>query len=66
MSTTVNENGFKPFANGGCQSLLKSTRTVSNPLLKVDASLLTTLRMGLHPSIWLEKNMALKEGVWLV
>ena len=35
-STTVNKNGFKSFANGGCQSLLQSTRMGSNPLLMVD------------------------------
>ena len=35
-STTVNENGFKPFANGGYQSLLQLTRMGSHPLLMVD------------------------------
>ena len=34
--TTVNEYGFTPFANGGCQSLLQSTRMGSHPLLMVD------------------------------
>ena len=28
--------GSKPFANGGCQSLLQSTRMGSHPLLMVD------------------------------
>ena len=32
-STTVNKNGFTPFANGGCQSLLQLTRMGSHPLL---------------------------------
>ena len=32
----VNEYGFTPFANGGCQSLLQSTRMGSHPLLMVD------------------------------
>ena len=35
-STTVNKNGFTPFANGGCQSLLQSIRMGSHPLLMVD------------------------------
>ena len=29
-------NGLTPFANGGCQSLLQSTRMGSHPLLMVD------------------------------
>ena len=35
-STTVNKNGFTSFANGECQSLLKSTRMGLHPLLMVD------------------------------
>ena len=35
-STTVNEYGFTPFANGGCQSLLQSTGMGWRPLLMVD------------------------------
>ena len=35
-SATVNNNGFTPFANGGCQSLLQLTRMGSNPLLMLD------------------------------
>ena len=35
-STTDNEYGFTPSANGGCQSLLQSTRMGSHPLLMVD------------------------------
>ena len=31
-STTVNEYGFTPFANGGCQSLLQSTRMGSHQI----------------------------------
>ena len=34
--TTVNDYGFTPFANDGCQSILQSTRMGSNPLLMVD------------------------------
>ena len=33
---TVNKNGFTPFANGRCQSLLQSTSMGSHPLLMVD------------------------------
>ena len=35
-STTVYKIGFTPFANGGCQSLLQSTRMGSHPLLIAD------------------------------
>jgi len=35
-STTDNEYGFTPSANGRCQSLLQSTRMGSHPLLMVD------------------------------
>ena len=35
-STTVNKNGFTPFAIGRCQSLLQSTSMGSNPLLMMD------------------------------
>jgi len=37
-STTVNEYGFTvtPFANGGCQSLLQSTKMGSHPSLMED------------------------------
>jgi len=35
-SATVNNNGFTPFANGGCQSLLQLTSMGSNPLLMLD------------------------------
>ena len=35
-STTINKDGFNPFANDGCQSLLQSTSMGSTPLLMVD------------------------------
>ena len=35
-STKVSKNGFTPFANGGCQSLLNSARMGSTPLLMVE------------------------------
>ena len=38
-STTVNKIGFTPFANDGCQSLLRLTRLGSNPLLMVDVKI---------------------------
>ena len=43
-STTVHENGFKPFANGGCQSLLQSTRMDLHPLLMVDVKVYNSQR----------------------
>ena len=39
-STTVNEYGFTPFANGRCQSLLQSTRIGSTSLLMIDVKAL--------------------------
>ena len=45
-STTDNEYGFTPFANGRCQSLLQSTSMGSHPLLMVDVKVYW---MGLHP-----------------
>ncbi len=33
---TVNKNGFTPFANSRCQSLLQTTSMGSHPLLMVD------------------------------
>ena len=43
-STSVNENGFTPLANGGCQSLAQSTRMGSNPLLMVDVKIYLSQR----------------------
>ena len=34
--TSLNKNGFTPFANARCQSLLQSTRMGLHPLLMVD------------------------------
>ena len=42
--TTVNKNGFPPFANGGCQSLLHTTRMGSHPLLMVDVKVYYTVK----------------------
>ena len=41
-STTVNKNEFNPLANGGCQSLLQSTRMGSPSLLMLDVTESTT------------------------
>ena len=48
-STTVNKNGFTPSANGGCQSLLQSTRMGSHPLLMMDVKVYSTLKNGFTP-----------------
>ena len=42
-STTVNKNGSKPFANGGCQSLKQLTRMGSHTLLMVDVKVYYTV-----------------------
>ena len=47
-STTVNEYGFTPFANGGCQSLLQSTRMGSNPFLMVDVKVCYSQQERVH------------------
>ena len=50
-STTVNEYGFTPFANGRCKSLLQSTRMGSHPLLMVDVNVYYTVnKIGFTPS----------------
>ena len=47
-STTVNEYGFTPFANGGCQSLLQSMTMGSHPLLMVDVKVYYSQRVWVH------------------
>ena len=42
-STTVNKNVFTPFANGGCQGLLESTKMSLHPLQMVDVKVITTV-----------------------
>ena len=49
-STTVNENGFKLFDNGGCQSLPQSTKVGLHPLIMVDVTL-TVNENGLKPFV---------------
>ena len=45
-----NEHEFKPFANGGCQSILQSSRMCSHPLFNGRCqSLLQSSRMGSNP-----------------
>ena len=49
-STTVNKNGFNPFGNGGCESLLQSTSMGSHPLLVADVKESTTFnKNGFSP-----------------
>ena len=45
---TVNENGFTPFDDGGCQSLLQSTSMGSQPLLMVDVKVYYSQQEWLH------------------
>ena len=47
-STTVNKYGFTHFANGRCQSLLKSTSIGSHPLLMVDVKVYYSQRVWVH------------------
>ena len=47
-STTVNKNGFTPFANGGCQSLLQSTSLGLHPLLLVDVKVYNSQQEWVH------------------
>jgi len=48
-STTVNKNGFTPFANEECQSLLQSTSMGLHPLLMVDVKSTTVNEYGFTP-----------------
>ena len=41
-------NGFTPFVNGRCQSLLQSTRMGSDPLLIVDVKVYYSQRVWVH------------------
>ena len=50
-STTVNKNGFKPFGNGRCQSLLLSTGMASHPLQMVDVRVYYSQRVWVH-TLW--------------
>ena len=47
-STTVNKNGFTPFAIGRCQSLLQTTSMGSHPLLMVDVKVYYGQRVWVH------------------
>ena len=50
LMVDVNKYGFTPFANGRCQSLLKSTSMGSHPLLNGRCqSLLQSTIMGSNP-----------------
>ena len=56
-STTVNKNGFTPFAYGRCQSLLQSTRMGLHPLLMVDVKVYYSQRewvLCLHPLLMVD------------
>ena len=46
---TVNKNGFTPYANGRCQSLLQTTSMGSHPLLMVDVKVYYSQRVWVHP-----------------
>jgi len=46
--TTVNNNGFTPFANGRCQSLLQSTSMGSHFLLMVDVKVYYSQQEWVH------------------
>ena len=45
---TVNKNGFTPFANSRCQSLLQTTSMGSYPLLMVDVKVYCSKRAWVH------------------
>ena len=68
-STTVNKNGFTPFANGRFQSLLESTRMGSHPLLMEDVKSTTanenTLLLLLNQYVFISSMNAFLKMFWL-
>ena len=46
--TSLNKNGFTPFANGRYQSILQSTRMGSHPLLMVDVKVYYSQQEWVH------------------
>ena len=64
-STKVNENGFTPFDNGRCQSVLKSKRMGLHPFAKSKCkSLLKSTRIGLHPLLMVDVKVYYSQGKW--
>ena len=47
-STTDNEYGFTPYANGRCQSLLQTTSMGLHPMLMVDVKVYYSQRVWVH------------------
>ena len=64
--TTVNEYGFTPFANDGCQSLLQSTRMGLNPLLMVDVKVYySQQKWGPHPLQMVDVKVYFSQQEWV-
>jgi len=67
--TTVNKNGFTPFANGRCQSLLQSKSMGSHPLLMVDVKSTTVnenaLLLLLNQYVFINSMNAFLKMFWL-
>ena len=62
-STTVNDCGFTPFANGGCLSLLESTRMGSHPLVLQSREYIATFA----ESLWIYKfNECIPENLFII
>ena len=65
-STKVNKNRFKPFANGGCQSLQQSTR-MDKPFANGGCqSLLQSTRMGSHPLLMVDVKVYYSQREYIV
>ena len=56
MSVSVNKNGFTPFAKGGCQSLLQSTRMGLHPLVMVDVKVCYSQQEWFTPFLVVDVN----------
>ena len=67
-STTVNKNGFTPFANGRCQSLLQSTNMGSHPLLIVDVKVSYSQQEWIHTLCywWMSKSTSVNKNTLLL
>ena len=65
-STTDNEYGFTPIANGGCQSLLQSTKNGFTPFANGRCqNLLQSTKLGSHPLLMVDVKVHYSQRVWV-
>ena len=64
-STTVNEYGFTPFANGGCQSLLVNEYGFTPFANDGCHSLLQSTSIGSHPLLIVDIKVYYSQQEWV-